>query len=211
MNEHWSIFPDESVAVIVMVSGTPTGIKVPLATSATVVDTSQLSVDTGKVISRNAPQYDGSLSTVKSVGHTAVGAILSSTVMEDVQVFVLPELSVTVKVTVFAVDKFVQSNVEGLTAKLAIPQLSVLPLFTSLAVIDPSPLASNCSVKSWHDAIGSSVSFTVTVKVQLAVLPAASVAETVTVVEPIEKDDPDGKSAEDGSGFAQLSIASSKV
>ena len=123
----------------------------------------------------------------------------------------MPELSVTVKVTVFAVDKFVQSNVEGLTAKLAIPQLSVLPLFTSLAVIDPSPLASNCSVTSWHDAIGSSVSFTVTVKVQLAVLPAASVAETVTVVEPIGKDDPDGKSAEDGSGVAQLSIASSKV
>ena len=107
------------------------------------VDTSQLSVDSGNVISRKTPHHEGSLSIVKSVGHIAVGAILSSTVMEDVQVFVLPELSVTVKVTVFVVDKFIQSNEAGETAKLAIPQLSVLPLFTSLATIDPTPLASN--------------------------------------------------------------------
>jgi len=40
--------------------------------------------------------------------------------------------------------------------------------------------------------VGGCVSFTVTVKVQLAVLPEASLAMQVTVVVPFGNDDPDG-------------------
>jgi hypothetical protein len=70
------------------------------------------------------------------------------------------------------------------------PQLSLLPLSTASAVVLPLPEAFSCTVTSWQRAVGSSVSFTVTLKLQVPVLPDASVAVTVTEVVPTSKKEP---------------------
>ena len=67
--------------------------------------------------------------------------MLSSTVTVVVHVSVLPELSVTVSVTVLS-PIFEQSKSVTSIEVAAIPQLSVLPPSTSAAVIEASPLAS---------------------------------------------------------------------
>ena len=67
--------------------------------------------------------------------------MLSSTVTVVVQVEVFPEVSVTVKVTVFS-PRFEQSKSVTSIEVEAIPQLSVLPPSTSATVIEASPLAS---------------------------------------------------------------------
>ena len=64
-----------------------------------------------------------------------------------VQVELLPLLSVTVNVTVFE-PTLEQVKLVGLAARLAMPQASLEPLSTSLAVILALPLASNCTVIS---------------------------------------------------------------
>ena len=102
------------------------------------------------------------------------------------QVAEFPFTSVTVSVTVLA-PTLLQSKVFGLTAKDAIPQLSVEPPSTSAAVILALPEASSCTVIFWHTAVGASVSFTVTLKLQVYVVPALSVASKTLVVVPTGK------------------------
>ena len=113
----------------------------------------------------------------------AVGATLSSTVTLAVQVAVFPPSSVTVSVTTLTPTS-AQVNVFGLAAKVIL-QLSVEPPSISAPVILAWPLASNCTVISWHTATGGILSSTVTVAVQLALFPLTSVTVTVTVLVPI--------------------------
>ena len=60
------------------------------------------------------------------------------------------------------------------------PQASLLPLFTTDAVVLPLPVLSNCTVTGWHNATGSTVSCTVTVAVQVFTLLFTSVTVSVT-------------------------------
>ena len=72
----------------------------------------------------------------------AVGATLSSTVMVAVQVVVLPFTSVTVSVSVFAPTS-AQAKLVWLKEILAMAQLSLDPLSTAAAVVEPWPEAFN--------------------------------------------------------------------
>ena len=77
----------------------------------------------------------------------ATGATPSTTVIVVVQVLWFPFISVTVKVSVF-VPTSLHTNAVWLNDKLAIPQASDEPLFTSSAVVEPFPVLSNCTVTS---------------------------------------------------------------
>ena len=68
----------------------------------------------------------------------------------------------------------------GLTLKLAMVQLSDVPLFTSAAVIVALPDASRLTVIFFVITVGGVTSFTVTVAGALAELPLESVAVNVT-------------------------------
>ena len=113
----------------------------------------------------------------------ATGATLSSTVTVAVQVEVFPPTSVTVNVTVFA-PILEQLKLFGETASEAIPQASEEPLSTSAAVIEPFPLLSNWTVTVWQVATGATLSSTVTVAVQVELLPSLSVTVKVAEFEP---------------------------
>ena len=110
---------------------------------------------------------------------SVTGGTESTTVTVAVQVELLPLLSVTVKVTLF-VPMLVQSKLVWLRLRLAMPQASVLPLLICAGSIVPWPLASNSTLRSWQTASGGTESTTVTVAVQVELLPLLSVTVRVT-------------------------------
>jgi hypothetical protein len=113
----------------------------------------------------------------------ATGATLSSTVTVAVQVLLLPLTSVTVKTSVFAPTSE-QTKADWLKLKLAIPQASLLPLFTAAAVVLPLPVLSNWTVTFWQMATGATLSSTVIVVVQVLLLPFTSVTVKTSVFAP---------------------------
>jgi hypothetical protein len=113
--------------------------------------------------------------------HIAVGGVTSCTVIVDVQVAVLPEASVTDRLTVCAPTfAHVYATLAGRKVNVP-PQLSVEELFIWAAVTVALPEPSRVAVMLWHVAAGGVVSFTVTVAVQVATLPDAS--DTVRLYE----------------------------
>jgi len=98
----------------------------------------------------------------------ATGGVTSSTVTTALQVVVLPPTSLTCRVTVLG-PTLAQVNAFGVTVKLAIPQLSELPLSTSAPVIDTLPVASSCTVISWQTATGGTMSSSVITTISLLV------------------------------------------
>ena len=113
--------------------------------------------------------------------HIAVGGVTSCTVIVDVQVEVLPEASVTDRLTVCAPTfAHVYATLAGRNVNVP-PQLSVEPLLIWTAVTVALPEPSRVAVTSWHVATGGVTSFTVTVAVQVATFPDAS--DTVKVYE----------------------------
>src|SRR5216683_1455616 len=115
---------------------------------------------------------------------TATGGTESTTVTVAVQVELLPLLSVTVRVTVLA-PMLVQSKLVWLRLRLAMPQASVLPLLICAGSMVPWPLASNSTLRFWQTATGGTESTTVTVAVQVELLPLLSVTVRVTVLAPM--------------------------
>src|SRR4030042_748880 len=97
---------------------------------------------------------------------------------------VLPLLSVTVRVTVFAPTSAQVKSVISRTI-LAIPHASLLPLLMSAAAIVTLPVTSRYASISWHTATGEIVSMTVTAAVHWSVLPLLSVIVKVTVFPPM--------------------------
>ena len=79
--------------------------------------------------------------------HNALGGTPSSTVTSAVQVDTFSPASVTVSVTVVA-PRLMHVKAFGVTARLVIEQLSVLPPSTSIAAMLAFPVASNCIVMS---------------------------------------------------------------
>ena len=104
------------------------------------------------------------------------------TVTVDEQVALLPCISVTVSNTLL-LPMSVVVKVDFDKPVLAIPQLSVLPLFTWAGVIVAVPFT-NVTVMLLHIATGASLSTTVIVNEQEFVLPDASVTVYVSVVVP---------------------------
>lgn len=74
---------------------------------------------------------------------TAKGATLSTTVTVAEQLLLLPWISVTVNTTVLTFPTLAQPKLLLSSERLAMPQLSLLPLFTSAVVMLPAPLASS--------------------------------------------------------------------
>ncbi len=92
----------------------------------------------------------------------AVGFLLSRTVILVEQESMLPLTSVTYIVT-DAVPTSLQSNTYLFNVIVAIPQLSVLPLLTSLLSIVAVPLDPNCTEGALQIALGLTVSIIVIV------------------------------------------------
>jgi len=115
---------------------------------------------------------------------TAVGAIVSTIVTVDIHVELLPFTSTTVIVTVFE-PMFAHVNVLGVTAKLAIPHASLDALFTARESIVRLPVLFRYLVMFLQIATGLMVSETVTVDVQIELLPFTSVTVNVTVFAPM--------------------------
>ncbi len=118
--------------------------------------------------------------------HIATGAKVSSIVTVAVQLLLLPEVSVTVRVTVLGPISL-QSKVAGETVILLMAQLSLLPLSTSAVEMVACPVASSCTVIFWHTAFGASSSVMVTVKEQVCTGFVPSSYSKVLVVVPIGK------------------------
>ena len=111
----------------------------------------------------------------------AVGGSLSWTVTVAVHWLLLPSMSLTVKVTVFP-PKSLHPKLLGLTERLA-EQLSEEPSSTSFAVI-VAVLPLRLTVVGLQEAVGGSLSSTVTVAVHWLLLPSMSLTVKVTVFPP---------------------------
>src|SRR5439155_17518638 len=112
--------------------------------------------------------------------HSAVGNMLSTTVTMASHVATLSLLSITVTLTVFG-PTLAQVNALLSMARLLMPHASLLPLFTSAAVILVLPLTSNCTVMFLHSAAGNTLSTTVTIASHVATLSLLSVTVSLTV------------------------------
>src|SRR6185369_2293967 len=134
-----------------------------------------------------------------------VGAWLSLTVTVKVQALVRALVSVAVQVTV--VTPLAKSvPLAGLQTKVTPGQLSVaVGAKVTWAVQAPASVLT--ATFAGHVICGSSVSLTVTVKVQLAVLLAPSVALQVTVVVPLLKAVPLAGAQVTVTGPSQRSLA----
>jgi hypothetical protein len=170
------VLPEPSVAVTVMVVEPP--LMLPKATPAggfcVSVTTEQLSASSvmpGSTFGTTSLQLD----TVIGAGQVKVGAVTSRTVTSATQMLVLPAPSVTVSVTLFS-PRFEQLKLVLLAANVSVAgQLSVDPPLICAVVMDAVPAAFRSITTSLQTAVGACSSFTVTVKAQVAVLPAASV------------------------------------
>jgi hypothetical protein len=186
VNEQEPVKPTPSVALqttVVAPFGNTAPLTPPLKWLATAP--AQLSDAVGVGYATDALHWFKSLARTIFVGQIMVGAVASATVTvaEHVAVLLLPSL--TVKTTVF-VPKFAQVKAFGVTDTwFTVPQLSD-PLWNTLnVVILAPPAALRLAVKFLQITVGSVPSTTVTVKEQVAVLLAASVAVSVTTWLPV--------------------------
>jgi hypothetical protein len=189
VKEQVAVFPAASVAVQVTVE-VPMGKKDPEAgEQLTSIGPGQLSVTVGLGYVTIAPFSPGSLGTVTSAGQVITGASVSSTVTVKEQLAVFPDGSVAVQVTVVVpTGKKEPEAGEQLTVT---GQLSVTVGSGNVTKAPHSPGSLEMVISTGQVITGGSVSFTVTVKEHVAVLPAASVAVQVTVVFPTGKKVPD--------------------
>jgi len=113
------------------------------------------------------------------------GGSVSVTVTMKLQLFVLPDVSATVQTT-FVVPVAKLEPLAGTQLVLATPQLS--PTVTLNATFDAHwPSAAGAVISPGQMIVGNSVSVTVTVKLQLLVLPDESHTVQVTFVVPLGK------------------------
>ena len=143
----------------------------------------QLSLVDGEPNATPVAAHDPASAEVETfAGHVIEGACVSVTVTVCVQLAVLPFTSVTVHVTVVVPTGYEDG---ALFVVDATPQLSLVdgvPNATPLAAHDPA--SADAETFAGQVITGACVSVTVTVCVQLAVLPFTSVTVHVTVVVP---------------------------
>jgi hypothetical protein len=205
---HVPVLPAASVAEQVTVvvpnakvepdAGEHVGVKAP----------SQLSVAVAVKLT-TAVQTPVSVPCVMLDGHVTTGASVSVMVTVKAHVAVLPEASVAVQVTVVVpTAKQVPEAGEQLTVTPG--QLSVA-VATNVSTEQHIPGSVVPVMGLGHVTVGASVSLTVTVKVHMPTLPAASVAEQVTVVVPTGKAEPDAGEQVTAPTPGQLSVAGGVV
>jgi len=180
-----AVLPLASVAVAVTVV-VPTPNTLPEA-GLLLMPNEQLSLPVG-VKFTTAVHKPESVFWVRLSGQVILGAWVSFTVTVKLQVAVLPLASVAVAVTVVAPTP----NTAPEAGLLLMPneQLS-LPVGVKFTTALHKPASVLCTMFSGQVTVGACVSFTVTVKLQVAVLPLASVAVAVTVVVPTANTLPD--------------------
>ena len=123
--------------------------------------------------------------TVRFAGHVITGGCVSFTVTVKVHVLLLPLLSRAVLVTV-VVPRGKAKPLAGLLVMLVTAQLSVaVTIKVTLLVHTPSVAFTTRLLE--QVITGDWVSFTLTVKLQVLLLPCVSVAVLVTVVVPTRK------------------------
>ena len=167
--------------------------------------TEQLSLETGVPRFTFVAVQPELADTITSGGQKMVGAWVSLTVTENVQVLVLPEASVAVLVTRVRPIGKVDPD-KRLETRLVTEQLSVAVTEKMTLLRLHWPASAVRTRLDGQVRTGFCVSVTVTENVQELVLPEASVAVLVTVVTPIGKVDPD-KRLETRLVTEQLSVA----
>ena len=185
------ILLDASFAVTTTVV-VPIGKKVPEAGLLDTVTPGQLSVATGAAHDTNAPQLPAELLTVMLAGHVTTGNCVSTTFTWKVHTATLPARSVEVIVTKVIPTGNTLPDAGTMVVVMAPGQLSVtagVGKFTTALHRFGSLLTTSPTVG--QAIVGACVSFILTVKEQVAVLPEASVAVTFTVVVPTGKKLPD--------------------
>ena len=142
---------------------------------------------TGKLTA--AVQRPASVFTERLAGQVIAGFSVSFTVTWNVQLDVFPEASVAVAVTVVAPTGNVDPEA-GEAETVAPGQLSVTGIW-KLTTAPQAPGSLLTVMFAGQVSCGASLSATVTVKVQLDVFPAASVAVATTFVVPRGNADPE--------------------
>ena len=117
-------------------------------------------------------------------GQVTVGGVLSTTVTVAEQLALFPLGSVTVRVTEFG-PLLAHVNVLGVTVRVAMAQLSLLPLSTSAPVMVALPDAFSATVMFLHTAVGGIGSVTKNVVVHTVKLLLASLTVKMTLVVPV--------------------------
>ena len=187
VKRHVAIRPEVFVAVAVTVV-TPTGKNVPGFWEYVTVTPTQGSVAVATNVT-NVPHWPWSAAAVMLPGHVIVGNRLLTTVTVNVHVAVFPAASVAVAVTTVVPAK--NTLPEAWLYVTVVPgQLSVATAAAYVIVREQEP-AIFPDTFAGQLMLGACVSFTVTVKEQVVVLPAASVAVAVTVVVPTLKAAPE--------------------
>jgi hypothetical protein len=179
-------FPDVSVTVQITIVAPRGNVAGELFTT---LATAQLSAVMGvPSITPLAVQRPASAFANTAGGHKIVGGSSSTTVTVCWHCAVLPEVSITVQVTVVTP----LGKVAGASfTMLATAQLSAVvgePSVTPLAAQKPGSVPTD--TKGGHVIVGASVSLTVTLKTQFAVFPLASVPMQFTAVVPSGKLEP---------------------
>src|ERR1043165_6621910 len=178
------VLPLASVAVQVTVVVPLVNVE-PLAGAQIKVAPGQPSVTMGAANSRTCSHPPGAVLVTTLAGPVIAGGSVSLTVTLKMQFVVLPLASVAVHVTGVAP----WANVEplaGAHTKVTSGQLS-FTTGTNPTTWLHVPAAVLVTMSVGQVMVGGSVSFTVTVKLQLTMLPAASVAVQVTVFVPFRK------------------------
>ena len=112
------------------------------------------------------------------------------TVTVKLQLVWLPEASVAVATTVVVPIGKAEPD-GGVLATVTPGQLSDAPM-AKVTMAEQTPCPAIVVMLAGQDMVGFSLSFTVTVNEQVAVLPDESVAVAVTVVVPFGKAEPEG-------------------
>ena len=120
-----------------------------------------------------------------------MGSSISFTVTAKVHIAVLPAASVAVQVTV-VVPTGKKLPLGGTHEAVTPGQLSPIVGGANATIAPQLPGSLLAETLAGQEMVGFSVSLTVTVKVHIPILPAASVAVQVTVVVPTVKNDPLG-------------------
>ncbi len=202
VNVQVAVFPAASVAVAVTVVAPKLKVEPEAGLYDTVADP-QLSEAVAANVT-TAVQVPAAVLAEMFDGQVIAGAWLSSTVTVNVQVAVFPAASVAVAVTVVAPKLKVKPEA-GLYDTVADPQLSVA-VAAKVTTAVQVPAAVLAEMFDGQVIAGAWLSSTVTVNVQVAVFPAASVAVAVTVVAPKLKVEPEA-GLYDTVADPQLSVA----
>jgi hypothetical protein len=179
---HAAVLPEASVAV--QVTGVVPTEKLPAAGTQTTLAPGQLSLTVALKLTV-AEQVPASALVLMSAGQPTTGASVSLTVTVKLHVPVLPALSVAEQLTVVVPTPNVPGAGEQLTVTLA-SQLSS-PVAVKLTEAEHWPASAEVVMLAGQAITGASSSLTVTLNVQFAVRPEASVAVQFTGVVPTLK------------------------